>query len=149
MAEVPDSEKLYTCQIVMLAMGFLGPEKAVLEELGVEQDGRSNVKTDQGKYGTSVEGVYAAGDCRCNVALDCTLHLTTLHCTVQLHYTTLHYTTLNYTTLHYTTLHYTTLHQSYVSRRGQSLVVWGITEGRQAAREVSSGQYCAVQYSAV
>jgi glutamate synthase (NADPH/NADH) len=84
MAEVAGSEKTYTCQMVMLAMGFLGPEKPVLEALGVAQDQRTNIRTEQGRYATSVPGVFAAGDCR----------------------------------------------------RGQSLVVWGITEGRQAAREV-------------
>lgn len=76
MAEVPDSEKTYSCQLVLLAMGFLGPEKvkhfhsvlfpaqAVLEELEVKQDPRGNVSTPQGQYATSVEGVFAAGDCR-------------------------------------------------------------------------------------
>ena len=82
MAEVANSEKTYPCQLVLLAMGFLGPEKAVIEGLGLEQDPRSNIKT--GKYETGVDGVFAAGDCR----------------------------------------------------RGQSLVVWAITEGRQAARQV-------------
>jgi glutamate synthase (NADPH/NADH) len=84
MAEVEGSEKTYECQIVLLAMGFLGPEKAILEELELEKDPRGNIKTPKGKYSTNMNGVFAAGDCR----------------------------------------------------RGQSLVVWGITEGRQAAREV-------------
>ena len=83
MAEVPDSEKIYPCQLVLLAMGFLGPEDTIFNELKVDRDGRSNVKTGNG-YSTSMEKVFAAGDCR----------------------------------------------------RGQSLVVWAITEGRQAAREV-------------
>ena len=52
----------------------------MLEELGVAQDGRSNVKTDQGKYATSVEGVFAAGDCRSDVALDCTLDYKQSYC---------------------------------------------------------------------
>lgn len=84
MAEVPGSEKTYYCQMVMLAMGFLGPEKEILEQMSLDKDPRGNIKTPAGKYSTNVEGVFAAGDCR----------------------------------------------------RGQSLVVWGITEGRQAAREV-------------
>jgi glutamate synthase (NADPH/NADH) len=84
MSEEPDSEKVYPCQLVMLAMGFLGPEKAVIEQLELEQDPRSNIKTEGGHYATSVPGVFSAGDCR----------------------------------------------------RGQSLVVWAITEGRQAAREI-------------
>ena len=86
MAEVPGSEKTYTCQIVMLAMGFLGPEKYVLDQLELEKDPRGNIKTPSGQYATNIPGVFAAGDCR----------------------------------------------------RGQSLVVWGITEGRQAAREVDT-----------
>ncbi len=84
MAEVEGSEKTYECQMVLLAMGFLGPEKAILEELELDKDPRGNIKTPQGQYATNIDGVFAAGDCR----------------------------------------------------RGQSLVVWGITEGRQAAREV-------------
>lgn len=85
MSEVEGSEKVFECQLALLAMGFLGPEKPILQELGVELDGRGNVKTGgEDRYASSVDGVFAAGDCR----------------------------------------------------RGQSLVVWGITEGRQAAREV-------------
>jgi len=83
LGEVPGSEQTYYCQLVLLAMGFQGPQKEVLEQLGVEQE-RGTVRTGKDKYATSVPGVFAAGDCR----------------------------------------------------RGQSLVVWGITEGRQAAREV-------------
>ena len=83
MSEVPDSEKIYPCQLVLLAMGFLGPEDTVFSQLKVERDNRSNVKTGSG-YSTSIDKIFAAGDCR----------------------------------------------------RGQSLVVWAITEGRQAAREV-------------
>ncbi|KAJ2780968.1 glutamate synthase [NADH] [Coemansia javaensis] len=84
MAEVPGSEQRYDADMVFLAMGFLGPENKVIEELGVAQTPRSNVQTPDGSYRTSVDKVFAAGDCR----------------------------------------------------RGQSLVVWGINEGRQAAREV-------------
>ncbi|WP_281884455.1 glutamate synthase subunit beta [Paenibacillus sp. YYML68] len=82
--EVPGSEKVYPAQLVLLAMGFVGPEPTVLEQLGVERDARSNAKAEYGRYATSVEGVFAAGD----------------------------------------------------MRRGQSLVVWAIHEGREAAREV-------------
>lgn len=84
MSEVPNSEKVYPCQMALLAMGFLGPEKEVISELQLDQDPRSNIKTSEGKFSTVVDGVFAAGDCR----------------------------------------------------RGQSLVVWAITEGRQAAKEV-------------
>jgi glutamate synthase (NADPH) small chain len=82
--EVPGSEKVYPAQLVLLAMGFTGPESTVLEQLGVEKDERSNAKAEYGKYSTNVRGVFAAGD----------------------------------------------------MRRGQSLVVWAINEGREAAREV-------------
>jgi glutamate synthase (NADPH/NADH) small chain len=68
--------------LVLLAMGFLSPEPAVLEQLGVEKDQRGNCKA--GAYATSAEGVFAAGD----------------------------------------------------ARRGQSLIVWAINEGRQCARVV-------------
>lgn len=46
MEEVPGSEKFFPAQLVFLALGFLGPEKPAITALGVEQDGRSNVKTD-------------------------------------------------------------------------------------------------------
>ncbi len=81
--EKPGSEKEHPAQLVLLAMGFLGPEQALLNDLKVEVDPRSNVKADYGRYATSVPGVFAAGD----------------------------------------------------ARRGQSLVVWAINEGRGAARE--------------
>ena len=81
--EIPGSEKVWPAQLVLLAMGFLGPEDQLVEQLGVVRDPRSNVQADHGKFSTSVEGVFAAGDCR----------------------------------------------------RGQSLVVWAINEGRGAARE--------------
>ncbi len=45
-------------------MGFLGPEPALLEQLGVERDSRSNVKAEHGRYTTNLKGVFAAGDCR-------------------------------------------------------------------------------------
>src|ERR1044072_4192788 len=81
--EKPGSEKEHPAQLVLLAMGFLGPEQALLKDLKVEVDARSNVKAEHGKFSTSVPGVFAAGD----------------------------------------------------ARRGQSLVVWAINEGRGAARE--------------
>ena len=45
-------------------MGFLGPEDGLLKQLGIEQDARSNVKADYGRYTTSLPGVFAAGDAR-------------------------------------------------------------------------------------
>jgi len=80
---VPGSEKVWPADLVLLAMGFLGPEDQVLDQLGIERDERSNAKAAHGKFATSVEGIFAAGD----------------------------------------------------MRRGQSLVVWAINEGRGAARE--------------
>lgn len=62
--EIPGSEKVSPAQLVLLAMGFLGPEAALLEQLGVARDARSNVKADYGKYVTSIPGVFAAGDAR-------------------------------------------------------------------------------------
>jgi glutamate synthase (NADPH/NADH) small chain len=76
-------EKVWPAQLVLLAMGFLGPEETMAEQLGLELDPRSNFKAEHGEFATSVEGVFAAGD----------------------------------------------------MRRGQSLVVWAINEGRGAARE--------------
>jgi len=81
---IPDSQRDWPADLVLLAMGFLGPEHAVSDPLGIEYDGHSNYLADYGAYKTSVEGVFAAGDCR----------------------------------------------------RGQSLVVRAINEGREAAREV-------------
>ncbi|ODN06304.1 Glutamate synthase [NADH], amyloplastic [Orchesella cincta] len=82
--EVAGSEQIYKCDMVLLAMGFLGPEKQIITELEIEQDARSNISTSRGRYNTNIPRVFAAGDCR----------------------------------------------------RGQSLVVWAISEGRQCAREV-------------
>ena len=81
--EVPGSERVFPAQLVLLAMGFLGPESQLLDQLGVAKDARSNARAEHGSFATSVPGVFAAGD----------------------------------------------------MRRGQSLVVWAINEGRGAARE--------------
>jgi glutamate synthase (NADPH/NADH) small chain len=61
---VPGTEKVLPAQLVLLAMGFLGPEQPLIESLGLERDPRSNVKADYEKYATSQPGVFAAGDCR-------------------------------------------------------------------------------------
>lgn len=81
--KVEGTERVLEADLVLLAMGFLGPEATIAEELGLELDARSNVKADYGNFKTSIEGVFAAGD----------------------------------------------------MRRGQSLIVWAINEGRAAARE--------------
>jgi len=80
---VEGSEQEWPCQMVLLALGFGGPEATIADELGLERDKRSNFAAEYGRYATNLEGVFAAGDCR----------------------------------------------------RGQSLVVWAINEGREAARE--------------
>lgn len=79
--EIPGTEKIWPAGLILLAMGFLGPEDGLLDKLGVQRDERSNVKADYGNFTTSVRGVFAAGD----------------------------------------------------MRRGQSLVIWAINEGRGAA----------------
>ena len=62
MKEVPGSEFEVECDLLLLAMGFLGPvRKGMLEELGVELDARGNVKANEHKM-TSVPGVFTAGD---------------------------------------------------------------------------------------
>ncbi|MGD9676859.1 MAG: glutamate synthase subunit beta [Vulcanibacillus sp.] len=82
--EIEGSEKVWKADIVLLAMGFIGPEDTILDELKLERDMRSNVKAEYEVFETNVEKVFTAGD----------------------------------------------------MRRGQSLVVWAIQEGKLAAREV-------------
>ncbi|MCL5290389.1 MAG: glutamate synthase small subunit, partial [Firmicutes bacterium] len=81
--EIPGTGKVWPAQLVLLAMGFTGPEDNLLDQIGIERDDRTNVKAQYGSFATSVKGVFAAGD----------------------------------------------------MRRGQSLVIWAINEGRGAARE--------------
>jgi len=85
MQEIPGSEFELKADLVLLAMGFVGPVAAgLLDQLGVDKDPRGNVNADTERYQTSLGKVFAAGD----------------------------------------------------MRRGQSLVVWAIREGRQCARAV-------------
>lgn len=81
--EQPGTEKTRPAQLVLLAMGFLGPNQPLIKALTLDTDPRSNIKADHNVHTTNLPGVFAAGDCR----------------------------------------------------RGQSLVVWAINEGRAAARE--------------
>ena len=81
--ETEGTLRILPSQLILLAMGFLGPEQEIVENFGLQTDARSNVKAEHEEYTTNVEGVFAAGD----------------------------------------------------MRRGQSLVVWAINEGRGAARE--------------
>lgn len=84
MKEIDGSEQYIDAELVLIAAGFLGPSQYVAQAFGVETDSRSNLATQVGKFGTSAEKVFAAGD----------------------------------------------------ARRGQSLVVWAIREGRDAAADV-------------
>ncbi|MBM7095424.1 glutamate synthase subunit beta [Bacillus sp. H-16] len=81
--EIPGTEKVWKADLVLLAIGFSGPEQELLEQMEIETDDRTRVKAEYGKYKTNKDGVFAAGD----------------------------------------------------MRRGQSLIVWAINEGREAARE--------------
>ena len=62
MKEIPDSEQILEAQIVLIAAGFLGSQKYVTDAFKVAVDGRSNVKTEAGKYKTSVDNIFTAGD---------------------------------------------------------------------------------------
>jgi glutamate synthase (NADPH/NADH) small chain len=62
--EVPGTEQARPAQLVLLAMGFLGPEQSLLEQLAVERDARSNIKAEHEKYATNIKGIFAAGDAR-------------------------------------------------------------------------------------
>jgi len=86
MKQMENSAEYFPADLVLLSLGFLGPETKCLNDDNVELDARKNIKTPAGKYNTNIPGVFAAGDCR----------------------------------------------------RGQSLIVWGIQEGRMAARDVDS-----------
>ena len=61
---LPNSERTWDANLVILAMGFLGPEHYLSEALGVDLDQRSNYAADKGAYQTSISKVFAAGDCR-------------------------------------------------------------------------------------
>jgi glutamate synthase (NADPH) small chain len=63
-SEVAGTEQVRPAQLVLLAMGFVGPEQPLLEQLGVERDGRSNVKAEFEAYSTNIRGIFAAGDAR-------------------------------------------------------------------------------------
>jgi glutamate synthase (NADPH/NADH) small chain len=61
---VPGTEKVLPAQLVLLAMGFLGPEQPLLDVLKIERDARTNAKAEFEKYATNIKGVFACGDCR-------------------------------------------------------------------------------------
>ena len=82
--ELPNTEKLWDCDMVLLALGFTGAEKTLAEQFGLDMDFRTNIKATTKDYATNVKGIFTAGD----------------------------------------------------MRRGQSLIVWAISEGREAAYHV-------------
>ncbi|GHC48399.1 glutamate synthase subunit beta [Ulvibacter litoralis] len=84
--EIPNTEKKWKCDLVLLALGFTGPEKTLVDQFVLDTDGRSNIKATIANYKTSAPGIFAAGD----------------------------------------------------ARRGQSLIVWAISEGRQAAHHIDA-----------
>ncbi|MDR3037425.1 MAG: glutamate synthase subunit beta [Coriobacteriales bacterium] len=80
---IEGTDEIRPADLILIAMGFLGPERTLIDALGLACDPRGNVSTAPGKYASSLESVFAAGD----------------------------------------------------MRRGQSLVVWALMEGREAAEE--------------
>jgi len=84
--EIPDTEKIWDAQLVLLSMGFVSPEHYLSDDAEIELDEKGNYKAEHGNFSTSKQGIFSAGDCR----------------------------------------------------RGQSLVVWAINEGRGVARSVDS-----------
>jgi glutamate synthase (NADPH) small chain len=62
--QIAGTEKVVPATLVLLAMGFLGPEQPLLDALKIDRDARSNIQAEYGKYTTSIPGVFAAGDCR-------------------------------------------------------------------------------------
>ena len=82
--QVPGSEKTVPCDLVLIAAGFIGAQKPVINAFGVELDARNTVKCDENDHHTNISKLYSAGDVR----------------------------------------------------RGQSLVVWAIREGREVAKQV-------------
>ena len=62
--EVAGSDKIVPAELVLLALGFLGPDQALLDSLNVERDARSNIKAEFERYTTNIPKVFAAGDCR-------------------------------------------------------------------------------------
>ncbi|MDO5396803.1 MAG: glutamate synthase subunit beta [bacterium] len=82
---IEGTEQKRECELVLIAMGFLGPEQELVKQLTLSTTPRSNIDADEKDYKTTLRGVFAAGDCR----------------------------------------------------RGQSLVVWAIREGREAAKSIN------------
>lgn len=60
--EIEGSEQVIPCQLCLIAAGFLGSQSYIANAFGVELDGRTNIKTEPGKFSTDVPKIYAAGD---------------------------------------------------------------------------------------
>ena len=67
--DVPGSEKIWPAELVLLSMGWLGPEDTILDQLDLERDERSNALADPEKYRTKVDKVIVAGDVRRGMSL--------------------------------------------------------------------------------
>ena len=61
---VRGTEQVWPADLVLLAMGFLGPEDTILEQLGIDRDTRSNAKAEYGQFKTNIDGIFVAGDMR-------------------------------------------------------------------------------------
>ncbi|GBG31017.1 Glutamate synthase NADH [Hondaea fermentalgiana] len=64
MQEIPNSERIIPADLVLLSLGFLGPEETMLKQLSLDADKRGNIKAEYGDFATNLPGVFAAGDCR-------------------------------------------------------------------------------------
>ena len=69
MVPVEGTEKELPCELVLIAAGFLGTQKYLTDAFGVEVNQRTNIKTDDGRFATTVAGVFAAGDCHTGQSL--------------------------------------------------------------------------------
>ncbi len=67
--KVPGSEKVWPAELVLIALGFIGPEDTLPDELNLRRDGKTNVLAEFGKFETSTEKVFVAGDMRMGQSL--------------------------------------------------------------------------------
>ena len=74
MSEVPGSEETFKADLVLLAMGFIGAEKPVMETFGLKPTRMGTVDAEYGRFGTNVEGVFSAGDMRRGTIPGCMGH---------------------------------------------------------------------------
>ena len=62
--EIPGTNKFWKADLIFLSMGFLGPERYIIDDIPLELDQRQNYKADYGSFQTSHKKIFAAGDCR-------------------------------------------------------------------------------------